>query len=148
MSKMVETVTKAGTIEVVTGNFKLDDTEIPSPSSIDCEYHKLARAYNDGYGIEHSIPIRLKKSVTFHYNNVSNETFKKINDYIMKKLIDNGVETVNLKTLFIGYDEPIELYVRVGSPITPNMVYGNKNKMIVSFDLHFIEPIGVKIQSS
>ena len=142
-----EVVTKAGTIEVITGNYKIDNLEIPSPSSIDCEYHIRTRARNDADDITHIKTIRLKRAVVLHYKNVSNETFKKIFDYIIKdNLMTKGNITFNVQTQFIGELEPIVMKMYAGSPISANSVHGSKDRLLVSFDVHFVEPEGVELK--
>lgn len=142
-----ETVTKAGTIEVITGNYLIDDMKIPSPTSIDCEYHIRTRARNDADDITHIKTIRLKRAVTWHYKKVSNETFKKIFDYIIKdNLMTKGNMTFNVQTQFIGEIEPIVMKMYAGSPITAQSVHGSKDRLLVTFDVHFIEPEGVELK--
>ena len=140
-------VTPIGTIEVTTGNFVLDNYAIPSPSTLTCEDHIEVRAWNDGDNITHVTPITLKKGITLHYKNVANSTYKKIRDYIIKeKLIKTGSMTYDVKTLFLGEDEPINMKMIVGSPMISNLVYGSRYRTIVSFDLHFTEPEGIALE--
>ena len=77
---IITKITKAGTIEVITGNYKYNGVDVPSPTSIECEYHRLNRAWNDAYGNEKVTYIGSKRAVTHHYKNVSVETFNKIRE--------------------------------------------------------------------
>lgn len=136
-SKIIKTITKAGTIECITGNYKYNGTDIPSPSSVECEYHILNRAWNDGLGNEHTVYIGTKRAVTHHYKNVSVETFNKIKDMLN---IENGNQHILLTTQFDGYEGTIDMWVRVGSPIKTTQVFSEYGRRIVNFDLHFVEP--------
>ena len=138
---LIVSITKAGTIEVVTGNYKYNDIEVPSPTYIECEYHRLNRAWNDAHGNEKVKYIGSKRAVTHYYKNVSVETFNKIRDMLD---LDGENQYINLTTQFDGYDGTIEMYVRVGSPVKTTHVFSDKDRRIVSFELHFIEPYPIK----
>lgn len=138
---IITNITKAGTIEVITGNYKYNGVEVPSPTSIECEYHRLNRAWNDAHGNEKVKYIGSKRAVTHYYKNVSVETFNKIRDMLD---LDGENQFINLTTQFDGYDGTIEMYVRVGSPVKTTHVFSDKDRRIVSFELHFIEPYPIK----
>lgn len=143
-----KSITNDGTIEVITGQYLIDGIEFPSPSSIDCEYHGRTRARNDVDDITHIKTKRGKKTVTWHYKNVSNETFYKFYKYLVKDNFEKGNIFFNIQTQFIGELEPINMYVYCGFPLSSQSVHGSKDRLLVNFDLHFVEPEGIACSST
>lgn len=141
------TITNAGTIELVSGNYKIDNLSIPSPTTIDCEYHILDRAFNCYNGITRIYPYRIKKAVTWHYKNVSADTYNIINNYSLNKIENQGTREVTVTTEFYGKTNAIELTGHIGSPISIVTVFSSKDKKIVNFDIHVVEDIGIAIKT-
>lgn len=137
MTNDIFTVTEAGTIEVVTGNYKYNGVTVPSPSKVKCAYHKQNRAFIDAFGNEKVQLICNKRAVTHQYINVSKETFDKLKEMLD---LDGPTQHLILTTQFDGYKGTIDMYVRVGYPVETEPTYSSRDKRIVSFDLHFIEP--------